>query len=239
MIKKFIAQPDIMPEHEILEILLFDSIPRKDTNLLAHKILDVFGSLKRVLGATAEELMTVDGVGEKTASKILLMSKLAECLAVKKEQKDKEGMAYSFEKNRDFVINLLKDENEEAMLVFLFDKKDKLLTYVKFSDKDYTRVRIDEKTLTKAIVVNKPFSGIVAHNHPSGALYPSLEDDISTKKLFLILQLHGVKLLDHIIVANGNAFSFYLNGRIDEIREKFTVEKLLNDKLLLGKKENK
>lgn len=66
MTERFLKYPDSLSEHEVLEIMLYSALPRKDTNPLAHKLLRTFGSLKNVLSADAEVLKSVDGVGEKT-----------------------------------------------------------------------------------------------------------------------------------------------------------------------------
>ena len=76
MTERFLKYPDSLSEHEVLEIMLYSALPRKDTNPLAHKLLAVFGSLENVLGADAAVLKSVDGVGDKVCLSLKLYARV-------------------------------------------------------------------------------------------------------------------------------------------------------------------
>lgn len=109
---------DSMPEHEILELLLFYSQPRGDTNKLAHELINTFGSLESVLSANYEDLMKVKGVGESTAALLVLFSRLSikyvSLLGEEKDFADKSDII-------DMLKMRYKGEKNEVVLAVFYD----------------------------------------------------------------------------------------------------------------------
>ena len=104
MTERFLKYPDSLSEHELLEIMLYPALPRKDTNPLAHKLLSLFGSLENVLRAEDEVLKSVDGVGEKVCAMLKLYARTADIIGEKKsEQKEK----FVYLKMKEKLINEL------------------------------------------------------------------------------------------------------------------------------------
>ncbi len=225
-IKKFLESADSFSEHEVLEVLLFFAMPRIDTNPLAHKLIQMFGSLSGVFNATASQLMAVDGVGEKIATQILLVSQIVKRITA--GTKEKERYLINFAKAKEYLIELFKGLHHEKFVVLLLNKKYKLIATVGFTDDAVHTVKAEVPDLVKAINIHKPSYAIIAHNHPSGNVVPSRQDDFTTKKLNVIFELHDVNLFDHIIVWNDKAYSYNQEQRIDEIK-KATLEKLFDE----------
>ena len=94
MLEKFSNNPNSFSEHELLEMLLFPLIPRKNTNDVSHRLIKTFGSIKNVLNASPKELSSVYGIGAKTASSIALYGKIYEQITVSKQKPITMGFSY-------------------------------------------------------------------------------------------------------------------------------------------------
>ena len=84
-VKKFLTNPDSFSDHELLEVLLFYALPRRDTNALAHRIIKYFGSLEKVFSAPLESLKAVDGVGDRVATELLVIGTMYKRLRAEKQ----------------------------------------------------------------------------------------------------------------------------------------------------------
>lgn len=224
-IKKFLESADSFPDHEVLEVLLFFGVPRKDTNPIAHRLIQMFGSLDGVFNATAEQLVSVDGIGEKVATQIVLVSQIVK--RIMRQTNKTEHYLINFAKAKEYLFGLFNGLHHESFVILLLNKKYKLLATVGFSNDEVNSVRAEVPDLVKAINIHKPTYAIIAHNHPSGNVMPSQQDDFTTKKINVLLDLHDVNLFDHIIVAGEKAYSYNQERRIDEIK-KATLNELFN-----------
>lgn len=224
-IKKFLESADSFPEHEVLEVLLFFALPRIDTNPLAHRLVQMFGSLSGVFNATPEQLLTVEGVGERVATQILLISQIVK--RILNEQNKKEYYLINFASAKEYLFGVFNGLKHEKFVILLLNKKYKLLANVEYSDEEPNSVKAEVPDLVQAINIHKPTYAIVAHNHPSGNVMPSRQDDFTTKKLNVVLELHDVNLFDHIIVSGDKAYSYNQENKIEEIK-KATLNTLFN-----------
>lgn len=224
IIKKFIKHPESFCEHELVELLLFFAVPRIDTNPLAHRLVDAFGSVSKIFSASSAELMTVDGVGEKVAAFISLISKFISVVD-KQSVVDKTMMSPDFIKKE--VIKSFSNMTEEKIIMFFLDDKFKLKTKMVVSGGDEKSVSIDVTRLGEALVAVKPKYALIAHNHPSGIALPSRQDDNTTERVGVVCAVHGVALIDHIIVSGEETFSYFSNGRLDKIKKESIIEKML------------
>lgn len=217
MTERFLKYPDSLSEHEVLEIMLYSALPRKDTNPLAHKLLAVFGSLENVLGADAAVLKSVDGVGDKVCLSLKLYARVGNILS-EKESVKKEKFVYL--KMKEQLIRELGELSEERFFLYLLDEKSVILTRLCFSAGRQEEVFIDPKELAKSVVVLRPKRAVAIHNHLSGNPAPSLKNDETTEKLYKLLALHGVELSDHIIVSGGRAFSYHYSDKLEQIKQR-------------------
>ena len=229
MLLKFTGNdnPSNIPDHELLEVLLFYAIPRKDTNVLAHRLLRAFGSLENVLSASVKELSTIDGVGERTALFINVMGKIHNVIN-ENTKKRKNEERFSLGKNLWEFADEFSDVYYEKFLVRLYDLRHREITTLTFEGKEDNFVVADIPEIVKAIAINKPVFVIIAHNHTSGNPMPSDTDDFTTAKINLICKLHGAILSDHLIFAKNSTFSYHGEGRLDKIVDKYSIKKLLH-----------
>ena len=233
MIEKFIAYPDSLNDHEILEILLYNLMPRKDTNPLAHKILRVFGDLNSVINATEKELMTVEGVGKKIASGLMVIGSVYKRILKDKDKKQERWSTLEL-----IVSNLrkiIKDYTTEHFVMVLLNSKCIKISHLEFEDRSKNSVTMDAPEVYSAFAVHKPRYVIVAHTHPSGVADPSLQDDFTTYKLNILCDIHGVSLLEHIILTEKSCFSYRSSGRMETVRKIGDLEKLIKQ---IKEKEN-
>ncbi len=223
---KFITNADAFSDHELLELMLFYFIPRKNTNEIAHRLIRAFGSLDKVFSASVEDLKTVDGIGEKTACAIALNGKF---LKVIKGREVKKPVLGNIGSVKEVLVKDFKGEPVESFVLYLLDKRYKLITTIEFCDKERDKVSADIPEIAKAFALHKPSFAIIAHNHPSGKVEPSHMDDTTTKKINLLCGAHGVRLVDHFIVSEEeDIYSYNGDGRLDKIKKVADLNYILN-----------
>ena len=194
-----------LEDHRLLELLLFYSIPREDTNELAHNLLNRFGSLAGVVKASPKELKKVSGVGDNTA---VMLSSLGElCVRVLKEGNIKKTPYL----NSSEIIELIKshyiNEPLERFLLLCFDSM-MHLKFVEFiSEGDTTKVEFDVKNLLGYVIDCDASLIVLAHNHPNGNPTPSGADIDTTFNISVTLRKIGVELIDHVIIGENSHYS--------------------------------
>lgn len=228
MIKKYMENPEAILEHELLEILLYPLLPRKDTNVLAHKLLRTFGNLKNIFSATPKELTSVEGVGNSIATHLSVIGKIINC-STQKSNSIKGKHWFTFERNRQDIINLFSDCENEKCYVLLLDKNYDVLSELGYTNEDETCVTANMPEIANVISILHPTFAILCHNHLSGSILPSEEDDFATYKLNWLCDIHRVKLIDHIIVSKDDAFSYHTSHRIEKIRSNTNFKFLIKN----------
>jgi DNA repair protein RadC len=215
--EKILKHPEAFSDHEVLEVLLFFSIPRKDTNPIAHRLLRTFGSLENVLKATDNELIAVDGIGRASAAMLRAVGELL--LRINAQPKKKESLS-NLEEVKQSVIDSLDKYPMEKSLFIMLDKKYNKIAELSFTDTEMFRVKLDMTEIVSSIVALKPSYAVLAHNHIGYDIKPSIEDDLTTKKLFALCDIHGVGLLDHVIInSKKEVFSYRKSGLMDKIKQ--------------------
>lgn len=201
-------------EHEVLELLLFFSIPRSDTNPLAHKILDEFGSLDNVFNSSADDLLSIDGVGNNTAVLLSLFRAVREYQST--HLTHKKLMLNSGNKICRFCLEYFKEHiNEEAIILALDNKFClKKVSVVSSGTSTQTSFYAD-KILKTALNLRAPVI-VLAHNHPGGTPNPSVADKALTLRLCDILGSVQVELYDHVICNEKEYISMRECGMINK-----------------------
>jgi len=202
--------------HEILEMLLYYSIPQGDTNPLAHRLIDYFGSLPAVLQASPEQLMQIDGVGAHTASLLTFIGPLM--TAVRRMEQPQIRFITGSRDATELAAQLLQDSKVEQVAVILLDAKGKVLQTPMVAEGTSCSVELPIPKIMEWIVRTKPASMILAHNHPGGIAEPSFSDDRCTRQLLTAMRFMEVVVFDHIIVGDGETFSYERDGRMDILR---------------------
>ena len=231
MVEKFFNNPNSFSEHELLEMLLFPLIPRKNTNDIAHRLLKTFGSIKSVLNASPKELASINGVGIKTASSLALYGKIFESILTK-TKKSPISMGFSYESNLKEIIENFVGLKVELFVLYLLDRNYKVLNKISYQSNKADEVDGNVSEIVKAIAINNPTYAIMCHNHPFGRATPSANDDASTIKMNLLCSLHGVTLLDHVIVGRDfSSYSYHTTGKMIDIKNSYGINSLVKNKM--------
>ena len=203
---------DAFADHEALELLLYYAIPRRDTNPIAHALMERYGSLSAVLAAPVEDLKKVEGVGESAA----ILLKLAPQLYRKAKMSDaeQETILSSVERVGAYLLERFAGEKNEVVYQLCLDREGKLLVCKKLGEGGVTSADLDIRRLVENALLTGASSVVLAHNHPSGVALPSRDDYAATDRAKTALAVVGVALTDHIIVADGDFVSMADSGYI-------------------------
>lgn len=200
------AGPDALADHEVLEMLLFTALPRRDTKPIARALLARFGSFAAVAGAPAPELLAIDGLGEAGAAAIRLIH--AAALRLLRHQVAEQPILSSWDRTLDYLTAAMSQERVEQFRILFLDNRNRLI-----ADEVQGRGTIDRTPAYPREVVKRCLelhaTGVVlAHNHPSGDPTPSREDIAMTAEVVKAAAALGIRVLDHIVVGKGRCVSF-------------------------------
>jgi DNA repair protein RadC len=197
-------------DHELLELLLYYAIPQKDTNPIAHALMERFGSLQAVLSAPPEELMETPYIKEKAAVLLRLAPALYQRVLMGGE--DREIILDTRERIGEFFRRIFMVHATEVMYLLCLDGKGKKKSLLKLSEGDVGSVGINIRQIVEHALRAKAVMVVLAHNHPSGVALPSHEDQIATRMVGDALDTIGVRLVDHVIVADNDYISMAESG---------------------------
>ncbi len=196
--------------HNILELLLFYSVPRKDTNEIAHELLKRFGSINQVFSADFEELITVKGVGAHTATLIKMIAPL--CSVYFNEKTEDKVTFNSRSQMHEFFVSKYIAVTIEKIYVLCVDSSNKVIDGKFLFEGSVHSSTIDTRILIDYVLKNKAAGVIIAHNHPCGEAKISNDDVIATTYVKNALKLVGVQLIDHVIISNNESCFFSMQG---------------------------
>lgn len=202
---------DSFADHEVLELLLFYAIPRRDTNETAHRLLEHFGTLKGVLMASVEELQKVEGVGENAA--ILLHLLQAVGYRTLRAAGD-DTILNSVDSAGAYFQKLLHGERREVLYQVCLDAKGKVLSHKRLSSGTVSMAPVNVREVVENALYTDASGVLLAHNHPSGIALPSEEDRQITMQIRQALGTMGIELVDHIIVADNDFVSMAASGML-------------------------
>lgn len=197
---------DSFAEHEILELLLYYSIPQADTNPLAHKLISKYGSLKNVLESNIDNLKSTPGVGEHTAVLLKLIPAISNFCNIQYVNDIKTINNQLVAK--DYISHLFQGVSHEEFYVICLRANGEIIDKKKLSTGDSTKVEVKLRAVTDFALKNDCERIIVAHNHPHTKSKPSDEDIVMTHKLFSSCVLNDIDVLDHIIYSPFGCYSF-------------------------------
>lgn len=211
--------------HEILEMLLFNACPRANTNPIAHALLDRFVTLFEIFNASAEELTSVNGVGESVASYLKTIGKCIECINLE------QGALFisSYGDCKTIAERRLCNKTSEFIEVYFTRKNGAVVRILNFTSNSMNQVSVAADKIIEVISHCRPDGLVIAHNHLNGSSKPSLNDDIFTKQVQLICATNNVNLLDHVIYAKGEkTYSYFSEGRLDSIKNEISLKRVLS-----------
>lgn len=204
---------DAFADHEVLELLLFYAMPRQDTNPVAHRLMEHFGSLNAVLSAERTELEEVEGIGEHAATLLSLIYPLCRRASV---STGPETILSSVEQAGRYFVSLFLGEREEKLYAACMDGKGRLLTCRLVSKGGGSSMDFSVRSIVEVALKCGASHVLLSHNHPSGVALPSREDNSATLAVYEALRSVGIELSDHIIVGGDDFVSLRHNGLLPE-----------------------
>ncbi|WP_337184996.1 DNA repair protein RadC [Shinella sp.] len=206
------AGAETLPDYELLELLLFRSIPRRDVKPLAKDLIQRFGSFGEVLGAPAARLAEVDGVSETVALDLKIVEAALKRMA--KGAVGKRPVLSSWSSVLDYCRMAMAFAEREQFRILFLDKKNILIAdeVQQTGTVDHTPV-YPREVMRRALELSAS-AIILVHNHPSGDPTPSGADMRMTRELVDIAKPLGIAIHDHIIVGRDGHSSFRSLGLI-------------------------
>lgn len=217
MRKKFLLNElDGFETHEALELLLYYAVPRKDTNPIAHRLLDRFGSLSAVFDAPVNAL-TEAGLSQNAA--VLLKLVPGMCRLYLEDKHDNMQKVINEDNMGELLLNKFIGREYEAVVLMLLDAKYKELFCGVISKGSVSACELYIRKIVQMALSNNAKYAVLAHNHPSGVALPSKEDLEATKDIYEALALVDVRLIDHIVVADNDYVSMSQSGIMKQVLE--------------------
>jgi DNA repair protein RadC len=215
--KRFLSEGlDNFEPHAVLEMILFYSVPRKDTNPIAHRLFDYFGgSLMRVFDAPIEELVQVKGIGINTAVLIKMFPEV--CRRYLIEMSETGQIIKSSKDAAKCFIPMFISRTNEIVGIMCIDAKGKLLCCNSIFEGSVNAAAISVRRFVEIAVRYAATDIIMAHNHPGGLAIPSEQDIIVTKKVSDALKTVNINLLDHIIISGNDWVSLAATPTLSDI----------------------
>lgn len=201
---------DGFQDHQALELLLFYAIPRRNTNEIAHQLLREFGSLSLLFEATPEEISRRCGVSMNTAILISVIPPLS-----KKYTRSRWGnkpQINSSSKAGHYAKDLFTGKRYESFYLISLDGQNYVNHASQVHEGTINEAPVYPRLIVETALRHQANSVILAHNHPGGSLRPSRADLDVTEKIKSALQSIHIKVVDHIIVAGEQYYSFAENG---------------------------
>jgi len=219
MRERFLATGlDGFADHEVLELLLFYAIPRRDTNPLAHRLIENFGSLHAVLDTPAEQLECVEGMGANAAALLSLFSQTARRL-------DKSRIAEREKLNNRAAAKrhcqkLFRGLREEHFYAVCLNGQLQVLGDALISRGTLNEVQAYPRHVAEVLLRHNAHTVMFCHNHPGGSVVPSAQDMQVTQILGDLCANLGVVMADHLIVTDADVLSMVECGLISMKKEK-------------------
>lgn len=193
---------DAFAPHELVELLLFYGIPRRDTNPLAHRLIDTFGSVGAVLAADHGMLMKVEGMTENAAVLLHLLGDLKRYCAL-----EELSVGMTMHTTEDYVRYLaprFDGLGAEQIWMVSLDVLSRVIGVHRITDGTHAMAEVSVRDVVRFALADNAVYVTIAHNHPSGIAIPSVSDLRMTEGMARMLEPMGIKLIDHLIFARDN-----------------------------------
>ncbi|MDO5152054.1 MAG: DNA repair protein RadC [Eubacteriales bacterium] len=201
---------DNFTDVQVLELLLFYAIPQRDTNPIAHALLDYFGGLSQVLEAGVEELKKVPGISDHSATLLSLVTQIARYYQVDCAQRVE--CLTSLDACGAYLVPYFFGRSKETVFLLCLDAKCKVLCCREVGEGSVNSASISVRKIVETALGANATTVVLAHNHPSGVALPSEEDVQTTWRVAAALNAVEIHLADHIVVADGDYVSMAQSG---------------------------
>lgn len=199
-----------MPDYEMLELVLFRAIPRRDVKPLAHALISRFGDFNGVLSASAHQLADVPGVGDAVICELKIVEAAAHRLAQSRVMG--RPIVSSWDALIKYCHTTMAHRDTEQFRVFFLDTKNTLLADEEQARGTVNHVPVYPREVVKRALELNATALILVHNHPSGDPTPSEADCIMTRKVKQSAEALDITLHDHVIIGKSCELSFRARG---------------------------
>ena len=206
---------DVFAPHEILEFLLYYAIPQRDTNPLAHRLINAYGSLYNVMSSPVQELKAADGVGDRTAVFLSLIFQLYRRMRLQQIRRESTDFRSTPVAVRYFQ-ELFSGQREEAVYQLCLNAQGHIVVCHSLAQGNIVSVTMNMKTLIANAILHHCVSVVIAHNHPGGDAHPLKEDYAATNRMKDAFDAVNIELQDHIIIGENDYASMKEIGYLDE-----------------------
>lgn len=210
--ERFLASPDALPDYELLELLLFMAIPRRDVKPIAKVLIARFGNLAGVMNASLGDLQGVEGISENTAIAIKTIQSAG--LRMLKQDIIKKPVLGSWQRLLDYLHASMAHEKKEHFRLLFLNKKNELIADEVQQSGTVDHTPAYPREIMKRALELGATALILVHNHPSGDSTPSQADIDMTRQILAAATPFGIMVHDHLIVSRSGTTSFKSLGLI-------------------------
>lgn len=204
---------DSFEPHEILELLLYYSIPRRDISETAHRLIHRFGSVANVFDADTEALMQVEGISESSAILLHLIPQLSRVYNLSKW--DRKVSLTSVDTVGQYAVSMYIGKKNEEFGIICLDSNRRVHYSGTIIKGTVNQAEAYPRTVVAEVLKHNAVNVILTHNHPGGSIMPSENDKEATRNIVNALEAIDVNVLDHIIVSGDRFFSMAAMGMLD------------------------
>ena len=201
---------DALPDYELLELVLFRAIPRRDVKPLARLLLETFGDFNRVVSASSTRLMEVSGVGDAVVTELKIVEAAAQRLSRSKVMQ--KQIVSSWDALLDYCHTTMAHRETEQFRILYLDRKNVLIADEAQAQGTVDHVPVYPREVVKRALEINASALILVHNHPSGDPTPSDADIDMTAQIQLACDTVGITLHDHLVIGKSSELSFRAEG---------------------------
>ena len=191
---------DSFTDVELIEVLLYYVIKRSNTNVIAHNVIDKFGTLRNAFNVDASAWESVDGIGKSCSTFVALLREINKRAAITDETAEKRFS--SIEQIGEYFIKKFKGMTEEKVMLLMLDNKNAVIDCKIIGNGTVSSSSVSPRSIVKLALTSNASSIVLAHNHPSGDASPSNDDVMLTRTLRRALSELELNFIEHIIVAD-------------------------------------
>ena len=207
--QKFLKSSSSVADYELLELILFWSIPRKDIKPLAKQLLNQFGSLNNIINTNPEKILNIIAVNKNVANNFAVLRELIRRILQNKVIK--ENVISSWNALVDYLKVSMGNMNIEQFRILFLNKKNILLADELQSSGTVDQTSVYPREIVKRVLFYEATAIILVHNHPSGDPTPSKSDIDLTKQIADACAVINVIIHDHVIISSTKFYSFKSN----------------------------
>ena len=202
--------PDALQDYELLELVLFTCIPRRDVKPLAKELLTTFGSLQELMSAPTSQLQTIKGISENTAITIKTINALSSRMM--KQELMQKPVLNNWSRLMDYCHTTMAHEKREHFRILFLNKKNELLADEIQGSGTVDHTPAYPREIMKRALEQGATAMILLHNHPSGDPAPSEADIDMTAQIIRAAEPFQITIHDHIIISRNGYTSFKNEG---------------------------